>query len=154
MRFIPMTSGLVGILTRIVHWYMIYIQISDWWGVPLVFMYIQMSNWWEKGWTMVVCPFRDWLSCTGCCQYLLNMKCLIYGLLFLHVSTSWGCFFPRTFLLKPGWSSYHGPLLYHIYILNQQECFRLSNWFSLWWFGVIDEPLATLCGGPILGSYF
>ena len=28
-----------------------------------------------------------WLSCTGCCQYLLNMKCLMYGLLFLQLST-------------------------------------------------------------------
>ena len=28
-----------------------------------------------------------WLSCTGCCQYLLNMKCLMYRPLFQQLST-------------------------------------------------------------------
>ena len=41
-----------------------------------------------------------WLSCNGCWQHLLNMKCLMYGLLLLYLSTSQGCFCPRTFLLK------------------------------------------------------
>ena len=31
-----------------------------------------------------------WLCCTGCCQFLLNMKCMMYGLLFLQLSTSLG----------------------------------------------------------------
>ena len=40
------------------------------------------------------------LSCTGCCQYSLNMKCLMYGILLLQLSISLGCFHPRTFFLK------------------------------------------------------
>ena len=43
-----------------------------------------------------------WLSCSACYQYLLNMKCLMYGLLFLQLSTSLGCFCPWTFFLKNG----------------------------------------------------
>ena len=44
--------------TRIVHWYVIYIQMSDWWGVALVYIYIDLFNWWGKGWPLVACPFR------------------------------------------------------------------------------------------------
>ena len=43
-----------------------------------------------------------WLPCTGWCHHLLNMKCLMYGLLFLQMSTSLGCFRPRTFFLRNG----------------------------------------------------
>ena len=35
---------------------------------------------------------KHWLCCTGCCQYLLNMKYLRYGILSLHFSTSQRCF--------------------------------------------------------------
>ena len=59
-----------------------------------------------------------WLSFTGFCQYLLYMKCLMYGLLFLQLSTSLGCFHPRTFFLKKtDWTSFYVPLLYHFFIL-------------------------------------
>ena len=50
----------------------------------------------------VIWPFRARLSCTRCCQYLLNMKCPMYGQLFQQSSTSLGCFCPQTFFLKNG----------------------------------------------------
>ena len=74
--------------TKIVHWYMIYIQKSDWWGVLLVFICIKIFNWWEKKGAMVICPFRHWLSCTGCFQHLLDTKCTLST--FVHL--------PRMFL--------------------------------------------------------
>ena len=37
---------------------------------------------------------------------------------FLHLSTSLGCFCPRTFFLKNRLDSYQGSPLYHMYILN------------------------------------
>ena len=57
MCFIPITSGLVLILTWIVHWYIIYIQTSDWWDVQLAFICIEMIKWWGNVWPMVACPF-------------------------------------------------------------------------------------------------
>ena len=80
MCLLLMTSALVWILTRIVHWYIIYIHKPDWWGVPLIFICIEMFN----------------------SQYLLDMKCLMYGLLFPHLSTSLRCFWPRAVILKNG----------------------------------------------------
>ena len=41
-----------------------------------------------------------WLFCTGCCKYLRNMKFLMFGLLFLQLSISLGCFHPWTFFSK------------------------------------------------------
>ena len=46
-----------------------------------------------------------------CCHYLFNMECLMYGLLFLQLSTFLGYFRPRTFFLKNGldrspWTSF------------------------------------------------
>ena len=74
-----------------------------------------------------------WLSCTGCYQYLLNMKWLMYWLPFLQLSTSLGCFLPRTFFLKKRIGLVSMDLIYITFTYyNQQECFRLSNWFSLW----------------------
>ena len=62
---------------------------SDVWlvGCSLVFICIEMFDWWERNDLWWPALSGHWLSCTGCCQYLLNMKCLIHGLLFLHLST-------------------------------------------------------------------
>ena len=126
-----MTSGLGWILKRTVHWYRIY--FSGWWSVPLVFICMTDGErdglWWSA-------LSGHWLFCTGCCQYLLNVKCLIYGLLFLQLSTSLSrdvsahglSFWKRIALVTID-------LLYIIFTGftqdNLQECFRLSNWFSL-----------------------
>ena len=50
-----------------------------------------------------------WLSCTGCWQYLLGIKWLMYGLLFLYLSTSLGYFCPWISFWKMDWTCYHGP---------------------------------------------
>ena len=55
---------------------------------------------WGNGWWLALSG--HWLSCTGCYQYLLNMKLLMSVLPFLHMSASLGCFHPRTFILKNG----------------------------------------------------
>ena len=70
-----------------------------------------------------VCLWRHalsghWLSCPGRYHDLLNMKCLLYGLLILQWSTSLGCFHSRTFCWKTDSTRYHGPRLYHAYTLN------------------------------------
>ena len=43
---------------------------------------------------------EHWLSYTGCWRYLPSMKWLMYGILFLHLSTSPWCFCPRTIFAK------------------------------------------------------
>ena len=77
-----------------------------------------------------------WLCFTRCCQDWL--KCLMYGQLFLHWSTSPGCFHPRIGLVTMD-------LLYVIFTYwthdNHQECVRLSNWFSLWCLGPLMNHL-------------
>ena len=71
-------------------------QKSDGWGVPLVLFVLADG---ERGGL----PFSGhWMFCTGSCQYLLYMKCPMYGLLFLQLSTSLRCFRPRTFYFKNG----------------------------------------------------
>ena len=70
-------------------------------------------------------PSEHWLFYTGCWRYLLSMKWLMYGLLFLHFPTSLWCLCPRTIF----------DLLYIRFTYhtkdNQRECSRLYNWFSL-----------------------
>ena len=75
---------------------MIYFKKSDWWGMGCATCFICI-DWWGKGGLRWPALSGHWLSCTGRCQYLLNMKCLMYGLLFLQLCTSLGCFGPRTF---------------------------------------------------------
>ena len=76
-----------------------------------------------------------WLSCTVCCQYLLDMKYLIYGPLFLQLSTSLGCFRPWIFFLKKRFGLLVLDIICFIFTYytqdNQQVYFRLGNWFSL-----------------------
>ena len=80
-----------------------------------------------------------WLSCTECWLYLLRMKLLMYGTLFLHISTSLGCFCPQTIFTKKiriGQATSDLLCLRFTYTKhNQQGCSRLSNWFSLWCLG-------------------
>ena len=83
-------------------------------------------DWWGKGWPIVTSPFRQALSYTGCCQYLLNMNCLMHGLLFLQLSTSLGCFCPPTFFWKADWTGCHRPPLCHIYILTMILISRIN----------------------------
>ena len=65
--------------------------IYGWWGEPLVIFVLTDGErdglWWPV-------LSGHWLSYTGCCQYLLNMKNVVYVLLFLHLFTSLGCFRP------------------------------------------------------------
>ena len=103
----------------------------DWWGLALISF--ALTDWErDRLWWPTLSGY--WLPSTGCCQYLLNMKYLMYGLPCLQLSNSLGCFRPRNFFIKMHWAGLYGPPLYHIYILysdNQQEGFRLSNWFYL-----------------------
>ena len=84
-----------------------------------------------KKWPMVVCPSWHWMSCSRYCKYLLDMQCLMYGLLFLQISTPTG-YFPFE---KKRIGLVSMDLLYIIFTYytqrNQQEYFRLTNWFSL-----------------------
>ena len=59
---------------------MIYFLKFDWWGVPLILFVLTDGERDGLWWTALS---GHWLSCTGCCQYLLNMNCLMYGLLLL-----------------------------------------------------------------------
>ena len=97
------------------------------------------------------------LSWTGCCQYLLNMKCLTCGLLFLQLSTSLWCFRPRTSFLKNGshwytWTSFISYLHTILRIISRSASGLAID--SPW--GVWDCGWTTclLCGGPISGLFF
>ena len=83
-----------------------------------------------------------WLSCAGFWLYLLSMKWLMYGILFLHISTSLGCFCSWTICQKTYWTIYLD-LLY----------MRLSKWFP---WGVWGRGWTTflLYDGPPLGLGF
>ena len=97
-----------------------------------------------------------WLSCTGCRQLLLNMKCLMYGLLFLHLSTFLGCFCPETFFLQNGldcllWNF----SIYYLYteLRMISRCVSGSATNSpcaVWGLG---WTTCLPCGGPILAWY-
>ena len=125
-------------------------QTCYWWKVPLLFSLINMfffkSDRWGVSVVLFILTFGDrdglkwpaisghWLSCTGFCQYLSNMKYLMYALPFLQLSTPLWCFCPWTsFKKRIGLVSMD--LLYIIFTYytqdNQQGCVRLSNWFSL-----------------------
>ena len=80
-------------------------------------VYLNWPNW-GKGWPVVACPFWALVVLYRMSPYLLNMKCLMYGLLFLLLSPSKGCFQPQTFFLKTDWTGFHRPPLYHINILQ------------------------------------
>ena len=110
-----------------------YLHKSDWWGVPLVlFIFTDRDRdglWWPA-------LSGHWLSCTGCCQYLLNTKYLMYGpllLQFVHL--------PRTFFLKNGlgyfpWTSFVSHLHTILRIISRSVS---GGWTT-----------CLLCNGPIL----
>ena len=54
-----------------------------------------------------------WLSCTGCWLYLLSINWLMCGTLFLHISTSLGCFSSMDYRYEnTNWTGYLGPPQY------------------------------------------
>ena len=59
-------------------------------------------DWWGKGWTVVVFLFWALVVLYQMSPCLINLKCVMYGLLFLQLSSSPGCFHPQTFFLKNG----------------------------------------------------
>ena len=92
------------------YWNELYIEIwftfmiYDCWDLPRVLFVLTDGLWWPA-------LSGHWLSYTGCCQYLFDMKCLMYGLPPYDVSAHGLSFW------KTDWTSYHGPPWYHIYIL-------------------------------------
>ena len=76
-----MAPGLDRLLTRIRRLY-IKLYLDAWlkWYV----ICIQMSNWWGKGCPILVRLSGEWLYCIGYWQHLPSMKCITYGIVFLH----------------------------------------------------------------------
>ena len=95
-----------------------------------------------KGWPALS---GHWLSCAGCWLYLLSIKLLMCGTLFLH--TYLGCLGHRLSLKKRIGQVisdlFHMRVTYYTKV-NHQGCSRLSNWFSVWRF----------YGGSLLGLPF
>ena len=143
-----MAPGLVWILTRTVYCYMTYFWKPDWWDVPLVLFVLTYGERGDPSWPALS---RHWFFCTGCCQYLLNMKCLMYVLLFLQLSTSLGCFRPRTFFLKNGLNR-----LYIIFTHYTQDYHAAGFHATDYPYGVWGRGWTTclLCGGPNLDLCF
>ena len=91
-------------------------------------------DWWDKGWHMVACPF-----CALVVLYRMLPMFIWYEMFnaWAIVSTiaHLECFRPRAFFVKKiiGLVSIDLPYIIFTYYNqdNQQECFRLSNWFSL-----------------------
>ena len=141
------TCGIGSVFPPDNHWigldtYINYILIYDlllkvWWGVPLVLTDGERDSlWWPVS--------GRWLPCTGWCQYLLNMKCVMYGLLILQLSTSLRCF--GLSFWKTGWTIFRGPPLYHNYILYSGWSTRVfQTWqpilLAVFW--AVDEPISS-----------
>ena len=90
-----------------------------------------------EGWPKIACPFR-----TPVVLYeklvifnLLSMKWWMCATLFLHISTSLGCFCPRTIsfskrkLIGQVTSNFLYMRFTYYTKINQQDYFRRSNWF-------------------------
>ena len=108
----------------------------------------------DGGWRMVAYPFRHVLYCTGCWQYLLSTKWLLYGMLFLHFTVSLGCFCPRTLILKKQIGQVAMDLIYISYVITEGKSSRVIMLLIL--FAVFGPRMIIflLCGGPFLGLYF
>ena len=131
--------------------------VSSWWPLDW-FWYlheIYIDIWFTfKGLTDGVCHFdlfvlydgeRDdlwrlalsghWLSCTGCYQYLLNMKYLMYIFTIVHLPKM----FPPMnipFENRVGLATIDFLCIIFTYqTQDDQQCFKLSNWFPLWYLG-------------------
>ena len=66
---------------------------------------------------MVGCPFRTLAVLYWMFALLCSLKWLMFGIIFLYLSTSLRCFCPWTIFLNNGLDNIHGPPLYQIYIL-------------------------------------
>ena len=106
---------------------------------------------------MVACPFRALVFCTGCWQYLPSMKWLMYGILFLRLSTSLGCFCPQTFFSQNGLdklvkTSFMSDLYTKLRIISRSVPGLVTDSpCSVWGF---KQTSCLLCDGPLLGLYF
>ena len=54
-----------------------------------------VSDWLGKRWPMVACPFGTLVVLYRMFTFIMCLIWLIFGILFLHLSTSVGCFCPR-----------------------------------------------------------
>ena len=75
------------------------VTLNIWSGIPEIFN------------TCSGDPAHYELSFTGCRSKFLNITCYMYGILFVHASTTWRCFCLQTFCLNNGigmlpWTSY------------------------------------------------
>ena len=61
-------------------------------------------------------PAHYELCFTGCWSKFLNITCYMYGILFLHVSTTWRCFCLQNSVWTTGLECCHGLHIYHIHI--------------------------------------
>ena len=113
------------------HWYIIYILKSDWWGVSLAMIFIEMFNWGGgevlPAFSGIGCAVPDVVSIYS----IWNVLC--ESTVSTFVDPLW-CFCPRNFFLKKRievvtiiftyWTQDH-----------QHECFIFSNRFSSLWLG-------------------
>ena len=113
--------------------YMICIQMSKWCGMWFVYKCFTDGG---RGGLRWFALSAHWLSCIGCWLYLLSMESLIYGTLFLHISTTPGCFCPRAIFSKKQVASDLRFMKFTHYTKdNQQGCSWFNKWFSLWCLG-------------------
>ena len=87
----------------------------NWWGMSFVLHGLTDVG---GGWPLEAYLSGHWLSCSGCWQYLLNMKYAMYGILFLFYPSPCDVSVHELPFSKIDWTNCHGPSLYQIYILN------------------------------------
>ena len=118
--------------------------------IPCIF------NWWGRDglwWPALSC---HWLSRTRCGQYLLSVKWIIYGILFLHLSaSSLACCCPRTFfdkrLDKLPWTSFMSNLLFLQMIISRSVLVSANDYpCGVWGLGLTT---CSLYDGPLLSLY-
>ena len=135
----------IGLVTCMNYILLYDLLLKDWlMGCAAYFICI---DWWWKGWPMVACPFRHWVSCTGCCQYLLNNEMFNVWATVSTIVRLPGIFPPTDFPFENRMGLVSMDILYITFTYNtqdsQQECFRLSYWFPLRCLGAMGEPLSS-----------
>ena len=140
--------GLFLILIRIVRLYMIYIWISLWCG--LSFVYRCPTNWGR--WPALSV---QWLPC----QYLLDKKWLMYGILFSASICSQWYLCVRLFfsLWITDLSGYHGPFfisIVHTILrkINRSVSDLVTDSHCVVWGR--ERTTCLMCSGPLLGLGF
>ena len=89
----------------------------------------------------VDCPFLAQLFNTECYLYLLSMKLLVYGMMFLHVSTHLSRMLLYTdYVFEKKWTRYLGPPLYQFG--KVEKAFSIeSDFFPVFMFLSITQVL-------------